>query len=585
MMTRNIPARFIPLLAATGLLLASCAPQAPAPAKDASPKAAPPTTAPAVKEAPPAAKEPPPAAQDAAAAKPATSAAASQCEPGKEFWRAAGPPKRGGVIVRSGGLESIDPTRAVGWGDAGTQVYNTLLETRGCRYGDPVMAPSLAKSWEISPDGLTYTLKLQPNAKWHNLPPVNGRPFTSADVAWSIEHHRSGTVARSLWDGVTHEEPDPQTVVLKLQQPDADFLGKLGHYQNVMLAHEVKEQFGDFSQVAVGTGAFMLKEYKPDQEIITVRNPDYWEMGADGQPLPYVDGVRSLLFQDYNAEVAAFRGAQIDYTGTFGMLKLEADATKQMYPNLNMTTELQFTHAAVWFRLDKAPWNDPRVRKAILMTLDREDFVASNRGGAVEAGYVPVAYPEYSWDDAKLKEKFKLDRDGAKALLQQAGITPGSLNVTLKTSSQYAEDAEVAQQHLAQIGITTKVVVEGRNFTTILNGGNFDDLAWGVLGGQPLLNFWVGDFLRTGNSLNAMKFSDPETDRLAAAQARELDPVKRKAITDQIQDRLFEQVPYAPTVSRIYYHFTQCRIKNSPLTKPNHNHVAMKWAWIDPTGC
>ncbi len=403
MLTRNVFAQLTPILGAVSLLLAACAPQAPAPAaKDAAPNAVA-TTAPAAKDAASAAKEAAPAAKDSApaAAKPATSAPASQCEPGKEFWRTAGPPKRGGTIVRSGGLESIDPTRAVGWGDAGTQVYNTLVETRGCRYGDPVMAPSLAKSWEISPDGLTYTLKLQPNAKWHNLPPVNGRPFTSADVAWSIEHHRSGTVARSLWDGVTHEEPDPQTVVLKLQQPDADFLGKLGHYQNVMLAREVKEQHGDFSQVAVGTGAFMLKDYKPDQEILTVRNPDYWEMGEDGQPLPYADGVRSLLFQDYNAEVAAFRGGQIDYTGTFGMLKLEADATKAMNPNLKMTTELQFTHAAVWFRLDKAPWNDPRVRKAILYSLDREDFIASNRGGAVDAGYVPVAYPEFAWDEGK----------------------------------------------------------------------------------------------------------------------------------------------------------------------------------------
>jgi ABC-type transport system substrate-binding protein len=59
-------------------------------------------------------------------------------------------------------LTALDPTRAVGSGDPGPQIYNTLVETRGCRYGDPVMAPSLAKSWDISPDGLTYTLHLNP---------------------------------------------------------------------------------------------------------------------------------------------------------------------------------------------------------------------------------------------------------------------------------------------------------------------------------------------------------------------------------------------------------------------------------------
>ncbi|MFN0070431.1 MAG: ABC transporter substrate-binding protein [Chloroflexota bacterium] len=572
--------RIMPWVLMAGLALA-CAPTAPRPEAAA-------TTAPVAKAAAPTAAAPataaPPSKSEAAPA-PAQATPADQCEPGKEHWRSPGPAKRGGVLTRAGTLSGLDPTRPVGAGDPGPQIYNTLVETRGCRYGDPVMAPSLARSWEISPDGLTYTLKLRDNVKWHNKPPVNGRPFTSADVAWSIEFHKSGTVVRSLWEGVSHEEPDPTTVVLRLQQPDADFLQKLGHYQNIMLAREVKDQHGDFSQVVVGTGAFMLQEYKPGQSASMVRNPDYWEMGDDGKPLPYVDEVRTVEFQDYNAEVAAFRGSQIDYTGTFGMLKLEADAVKGANPKLVMTQELQFTHAGIWFRLDKAPWNDVRVRKAVLLTLDREDLIASNRGGAVHSAFVPAAMTEYAWPEAKMIDKFKLNRDEAKKLLQEAGIAPNSINVTLKTASQFAEDAEVAQQHLAQIGIQTKVVVEGRNFTTIINGLNFDDLGWGVNPGQPNLNYWVGDFIRTGASFNSIKFSDPQVDQLAVAQSRELDPVKRKVITDQLQDRLFETVPYAPTISRIYYHFISCRIKNSALTKPNHNQASMKQAWIDPTGC
>jgi len=487
--------------------------------------------------------------------------------------------------VRPGTLDYFDPTKPVGGGEPSVQIYNGLFETRACRYGDPTMVPILVKSWEISPDGLTYTLKLRDNVKWHNKPPVNGRQFTSADVAWSIEYHKSGSVVRSLWDGVSHEEPDAYTVVLRLQQPDADFIQKLGHYQNLMMPREVKDQYGDFSQVAVGTGAFMLKDWRQSQESVSERNPDYFEMGEDGQPLPYVDGIRTVQFNDYNAEVAAFRAGQIDYTGTFGLLKLEADAMRQSNPNLRMTQELQFTHAGVWFRLDKQPWDDPRVRRAVMLTLDREDLIASNRGGAVQAGVVPAALPEYAWSEEKMKEKFKLDRELAKQLLTEAGVPPGSLSVTMKTSSQYAEDAEVAQQHLAAIGIQTKIVVEGRNFSTIMQSYNFDDLAWGVIGGQPLLNYWVGDLLRTGASLNILRFGDPQVDALAVAQARELDPVKRKVMTDQLQDRLYDVMPYAPTVSRIYYHFTSCRTKNAPLAKPNHNHVSVKWAWIDPTGC
>jgi ABC-type transport system substrate-binding protein len=250
-----------------------------------------------------------------------------------------------------------------------------------------------------------------------------------------------------------------------------------------------------------------------------------------------------------------------------------------------MTTEVQFTHADVWFRLDKKPWDDVRVRKAISLAVDREDLIASNRGGAIYAGYIPPAMEDYSWSDAKIRDKFKTDREAAKKLLAEAGIAPGSLNVTMKTSSQYAEDAEVVQQHLAAIGINAQVVVQGRNFSTILQARDYEDLAWGVVGGQPLLNYWVGDFIRTGASLNVIKFSDSQVDQLVDAQAREQDPAKRKEITDKLQDRLYDVIPYVPTVSRTYFHFTSCRIKNSSLAKPNHTHVSLKTAWIDPTGC
>jgi peptide/nickel transport system substrate-binding protein len=538
--------------------------------------------APAVPSTSSAAKPEPPTAQ-AASVKAATPAA--QCEPGKEQWRSQDPPKRGGTIVRPSNIDFFDPTRPTGAGEPAPQVYQGLFETRGCRYGDTVMVPLLAKSVDVSPDGLSYTIKLRDTVKWHNKPPVNGRPFTSADVAWSIEFHKSGSVVRSFWEGVTHEEPDPYTVILRLKSPDADFLQKLGHYQNFMLAHEVKEQDGDFGKTAIGTGPFMLKDWKQGQESIAERNPDYYEPGVDGKPLPYVDVVRTVNFSDYNAEVAAFRGGTIDYTGTFGMLKLEADATRQANPNLKNNIEVQFTHADVWFRLDKKPWNDVRVRKAIALAVDREDLIASNRGGAIYAGFVPPAMPEFAWPDEMTRAKFKTDRDAAKKLLADAGISPGSLNVTMKTSSQYAEDAEVVQQHLAAIGINAQVVVQGRVFSNIVQAQDFDDLAWGVIGGQPLLNYWVGDFVRTGASLNVVKFSDADVDSLVDAQAKEQDPVKRKAITDRLQDRLFEVMPYVPTVSRTYFHFTSCRIKNSPLTKPNHNHVALKQAWIDASAC
>ena len=129
------------------------------------------------------------------------------------------------------------------------------------------------------------------NVTWHNLPPVNGRAFTSADIAWTLDYYAVASPQRRFYSGVTHSEPDPNTVVLKLSKPTADFALMLADDSNAVLPHEIKEQHGDYKQIAVGTGAWQLKEYQARQYITWERNPNYYIMGADGKPLPYMDEV------------------------------------------------------------------------------------------------------------------------------------------------------------------------------------------------------------------------------------------------------------------------------------------------------
>lgn len=290
-------------------------------------------------------------------------------------------------------------------------------------------------------------------------------------------------------------------------------------------------------------------------------------------------------FPEYVGEVAAFSAGLLDHTGTFGLLKAEADAYRRANPKAPSREELQFTHAAVWFNAGKAPWKDVRVRKAVSLALVREDLIASNQGGAVLAGFIPSAMPEWTWPEAKKRERFKEDRQQAQKLLAEAGYPPGSVNVVMKTSGQYAQDAEVAQHHLAAVGISTKIEVEGRSFSSIMQSADFDDLAWGVIGGQPLLSYWAYDVLASSSRLNNLRFSDSKVDGLAAAQKREMDPAKRKQVIDQLQDHLLEVMPYVPTVSRVYYHFISCRVKNWQPTKINNNHFSIKVEWLDRAGC
>ncbi len=295
------------------------------------------------------------------------------CEPGKEHWRTAGTPKRGGSFVASGGatsMEHMDVTTGGGGSQNQPQVYEHLIETRACYYEDTVFVPGLAKSWQVSPDGLTWTLKLVENARWHNKPPVNGRAFTSADVAWTIEHQKAGGLLRSSWVPVSYETPDAHTVILRLKEPEADFLGNvLGERNNYILAREVKEQHGDFKAVGIGTGPYQVRSFQPKQKAVFERVPDWREMGVDGQSLPYIDQI-DRLFLEYTGEIAAMRTGQIDLNSVLGFLKRDANELTKANPKHVQYLDVAPIPRGLYMMLDQKPFDDVRVRKALFYAID-----------------------------------------------------------------------------------------------------------------------------------------------------------------------------------------------------------------------
>ena len=514
---------------------------------------------------------------------------ASKCEPGKEEWRSSAQPVRGGRLVKSANeFDSMEPNSGVrGGGVSGaSQVYNGLFEPRGCYYSDTAVSPMLVKSWQVSADGLTWTFKLRDNVKWHNKAPLNGRAFTSADVGWLIDYQKAGGPLKSIWSDVEYQAPDATTIAIKLNKLDADFLARLGHRENVILPREIKEQYGDFKTVAVGTGSFMIKEIKMNQEILTERNPAYWDMGKDGKALPYLDEVRAVVFADYASEVAAFRAGQLDHTRFTGLRLQDVEPMRQALPKARYHPQLVFSYQALWFNLDKAPYTDPKVRKALSLAIDPEDILASLGGpnAGVYAGFVPPFLDEYAWPESKIKERAKPDLEQAKKLLGEAGTKPEDLKPVLRTASVYRQEAEVVQQQLKKLGVNAQIEVEGTIFSPILQQRKFD-LAWGVTGGVVYANYWVGDFLRSGETSNVIKLNDPQVDQLVDAQRKELDVAKRRQTFDRLQERMYELMPYRPVVSNYYHHMVSCRVQNYRRVNPSYNHPLVTEAWIDSAGC
>ena len=510
---------------------------------------------------------------------------ALQCEPGKEHWRAQGAPKRGGVMKAEHENPVLDPTAPGGRSYYHNMIYEYLVKPRSCYFADTEMIPDLAKSWEVSPNGLTWTLKIRENVRYQNKPPLNGRPFTSADVGWTIDYLVKESDLKGTFDGIAHEEPDAQTVILKFSNPDPDFIYKLGDERLVMLPREIKEQMGDFKTYAVGTGPFMLKEYKSNQYTISERNPDYYAMGADGKPLPYLDEAHAINFADPAATLTALRAGQIDHEHGAQVRKIDQDQLKQANLKYRYYADPAATVHGLWLNPKVAPWNDVRVRRAMSLAIDRDDLIAADGGGAIEQGFVPQVLGDLAWPLEKVKSKFKANPEEAKRLLKEAGFTQSG-DYSFTTGTNYGQQIEVVAKQLENVGVKTRIQVGPGNASgPLIRDFAARDLSWGPPGGGRFPDYWVGDLVRTGAGRNVAQYGDPKLDTLIDAQKKELDPAKRKAVIDQIQDYMYDQMPYVPTVSRLYYGVLACRIKNM---YPNHNSLnywGFQHAWIDETDC
>src|SRR4051812_16295795 len=296
-------------------VLAACQ-QAPAPAPKpaeskpadaAKPTAAaivPPTAAPAIV---PATQAPAaPAAQAPAAAAAPTAAPAAAAKP-------AGSPKRGGElrIVQTNDFVSMDPIYASG--PTAYSTYEALFAWRPNDKGVYGVQPLLAKSWDIS--GNTLTIKLQPNVKFHD-----GSDLNSEAVAWNITRmvQDPKSFAKITLPQIDEKNPaealDPLTVKINMKRPSAGILPALSDgqgttlYTGIVSKKSYDEKGPDWVKLnAVGTGPFKFVSFNAGDKLIVEKNPNYWQMGADGKPLPYADKATYRVIIDQSTQFTEAR--------------------------------------------------------------------------------------------------------------------------------------------------------------------------------------------------------------------------------------------------------------------------------------
>jgi peptide/nickel transport system substrate-binding protein len=401
------------------------------------------------------------------------------------------------------------------------QIYSRLTKVNP----DLSVALELAESVDISEDGLTYTFKLHP-ANFHN-----GRAVVAEDVVFSFNRlvapETASTSAADLASMASIEAPDDSTVVITLKQPDASFLAMISQQSCIIIPKEVVEENGDLSQVAVGSGPFKFVEYVPNTHIKLEKNEDYFETG-----LPYLDNLEMLIAAEDNSRTAALIQGTVDfieYAPSQDIPILEEDDSIKLAGNSIQQIRM------IGFNVTREPFDNPSVRKAISMAVDRGpiiDAALSGFGTPTEQIFASTFWPSLGEREIPAP-----DIEGAKALLAEAGFADG-FDTTITGWAEYgflADTAVVVQEQLKQIGINAELnlVDTGTMSQTVYIDKDFDMAVTGDSGFVDPNGLISPNFL-TGSGGNFVGYSNAQVDELISQGIATTDQAARTEIYQQI---------------------------------------------------
>jgi peptide/nickel transport system substrate-binding protein len=416
-----------------------------------------------------------------------------------------------------------------------TIVGGTIYEGLTVIDKDLRTVPGLAESWQISPDGLTYTFRLRAGLAFHD-----GKPAEAADVVSSFNRVLSPAIASPLASRLAALDKatasDARTVVLTLKEPSAPLLTALASIAIVPRAFEGDKD--SLQRTPVGTGPFKLKEWQPNSFIALEKHAGYWNRGK-----PAIDGVKFNIVPE-----SATR--QVGLTsGQYSILpNIDAATALQLRgrPNVRIVDTLELAYTLIGMNVSKPPFDNAKVREALNYAINRAEIVQTALFGAgVPGGSLSPALKDWAADTASFP-CFKYDPAKAQALLREAGIaTPVAITLLVLPRQDIRDIAQVVQQQLNRAGFRVELrIPEIGQFVQDWRNSNFDAFASTNAGSTDPDDYYYRTF-RTGGSTNVFKYSNPTLDALLDAGRRETAPAARKAAYDRAQSILACEGPAA----------------------------------------
>lgn len=439
---------------------------------------------------------------------------------------AAAAPRTDIVLGMSVEPAGLDPTAGAPVA-AGQVTWQNIFEglTRIDEKGR--IRPQLAQSWDIDGDGLTYRFTLADGVLFHN-----GAPFDSATAKFAIDRilsKESTNPQKALFSAISRvETPDATHLVLRLSRPAGELLFWLGTPAAVM----VEPGSADTNRTQpVGTGPFRFVEWRKGDSVAMERFSDYWN--PDGAAK--LDRARIRFIADPQAQNAALLSKGVDAFAEFGAPEL----FRALSANPRFVTHAGNTEMKVVAGMNNArkPFDDPRVRRALMMAVSRPlliDSVSSGYGTPIGSHFSPND-PGY----VDLANAIPYDPKAAKALLAEAGYPNGFSFVLKAPSRAYASrTAEVLQAFLAEIGVKARIESSEFPAAWVQNVFKDQDYDMTVIGHAEPLD--IGIYARKPYYFN---YNNPAFDAKLAELERTTDEAARAALYGDLQRILAQDVP------------------------------------------
>jgi peptide/nickel transport system substrate-binding protein len=397
------------------------------------------------------------------------------------------------------------------------------------------MAPSLAESWTVSPDGLVFEFVLRKGVRFHN-----GDPVTAEDVKFSFERYR-GASQRMLKDRVLAiETPEPGRVRIRLKQPWPDFMTfySIATGAGWIVPKKYVEKVGDdgFKKAPIGAGPYKFVSFTPGVELVLEAFDQYWRKAPS---------VKRLVFRavpDDTTRLAALKRGEVDIAyAIWGALAEEVRRT----PGLTLKATLVPTTFWVYFADQwdpKTPWHDRRVRLAANHAIDRQAInEAENLGFAkITSSLIPNSFDFY-WPPPG----YAYDPRRARQLLAEAGYPNGFDAGEFFCDAAFTNVAEATANYLQAAGIRVKLrPIERAAFFKGYSEKKYRNLVQAASGAFGNAATRIEAFVASGGAY--VYGSYPDIDGLFREQAAEVDRKRREATLHRIQQLIHEKAMVAP---------------------------------------